>query len=207
MRAALAAALVLLAAPPAAGAATETVAIPGRYFDPARLTVAAGDTVVWRNHDAEQHTVIATGGSFASATLATHGSFAQRFDVPGGYPYMCTLHAFMTGWIEVAAAAAPSDLVSAPPVAVRLSGMRHRGRLRLTGRVRPAQPGAVLALELHFRDRFAWRQVAHRRLGRPSTARFAVRGDLRRRARLVLHARDGGRILATSRSLRPWTIG
>ena len=205
MRAALAAALALLAAPGPAAAATETVTIPGRYFDPPRLTVATGDTVVWRNDDIEEHTVVATAGAFASAALGTHGTLEHRFDAAGSYAYICTLHPFMRGRIEVLAAA-PGQLMDTPPLAVTLTGARRGRRLRLTGRVKPAQPGAVVALELYFRDRFAWRQVAHRRLGIRSLVRFSARGDLRRRARLVLHARDGGRVLARSRPLRPWAV-
>lgn len=205
MRAALAAALALLAAPAPAAAATGTVAIHGRYFDPPRLTVATGDTVVWHNDDIEQHTVVATGGTFFSAALGMHGTLEHRFDAAGSYAYICTLHPFMRGRIEVLAAA-PGPLIDTSRVAVTLTGARRSRRLLLTGRVKPAQPGAVVALELHFRDRFAWRQVAHRRLGPRSLVRFRARGDLRRRARLVLHPRDGGRVLATSRPLRPWTV-
>jgi hypothetical protein len=87
---------------------------------------------------------------------------------------------------------------------VTLDAARRGRRIELTARVTPPPPGAVLALQLHFRDRFAWRQVAHRRLG-AGEARFRLRGDLRRRARLVLYDRAGA-VIATSRALRPWTI-
>jgi plastocyanin len=131
MRGALAAAFTFRVAPAPAPATAETVKMPGRHFDPARLTVVAGDTVGWRNDDAEQHTVAAAaGGAFASPILATRGQLAHRFDTPGSHAYVCTLHPFMRGWL---------------------------------------------------------------------------RGDVRRRARLVLYDRAGA-VIATSRTLRPWTI-
>jgi plastocyanin len=192
MSAALVAALAL---------ATTPVDIPGRYFDPPRVTVAPGGTVVWRSHDGEPHTVVAAGGAFASGILTRHGEFAQRFDTPGSFPYVCSLHPFMRGTVEVAAAAAP---VPGAAAAVTLAGERHRHHVRLTGRVSPPRKGAVLALELHFRDRYAWRQVAHRRLGAAGAARFSLRGNIRRRARVVLY--EDGVAVATSRALRPWTL-
>jgi plastocyanin len=192
MSAALVAALAL---------ATTPVDIPGRYFDPPRVTVAPGDTVVWRSHDGEPHSVVAAGGAFASGVLARHDEFTYRFDVAGSFPYVCSLHPLMRGTVEVAAAPAPTP---GAPAAVTLGGERHRHRVRLTGRVSPPRPGAVLALELHFRDRYAWRQVAHRRLGAAGAARFSVRGNIRRHARVVLY--EGGQAVATSRALRPWTL-
>jgi plastocyanin len=184
MSAALVAALALAATP---------VEIPGRYFDPPRVTVAPGATVVWRSHDGEPHTVVAAGGAFASGILARHEEFAQRFDAPGSFPYVCSLHPFMRGTVEVEVAAAP------PPAAARLALTFSHGRF--VARVTPARPGATLALERHFRDRYAWRQVAHRRLGSSGVVRFRA-GNTRRRARVVLM--EDGTALATSRVLRPW---
>lgn len=31
----------------------------------------------------------------------SEGTFSYRFDEPGGYDYVCTLHPIMTGTIEV----------------------------------------------------------------------------------------------------------
>ncbi len=115
--------------------------------------------MVWRSHDGEPHTVVAPGGAFASPLLARHGEFAHRFDTTGSFPYVCSLHPFMRGSVEVRRRDAPA----APPAATKLE-LGARGS-HLVARVSPPRPGAVLALERHFRDRFAWRQVAHRRLG------------------------------------------
>ncbi len=186
MSAALVAALALAATP---------VDIPGRYFDPPRVTVAPGATVVWRSHDGESHTVIAPGGAFASPVLTRHGEFAHRFDTAGSFPYLCSLHPFMRGTVEVVAATAPA----VPLVRTGLELRAHGSHL--VARVSPPRPGAVLALERHFRDRYAWRQVAHRRLQAVGRVRFAI-GNARRRARVVLY--EDGAAVATSPVLRPW---
>ncbi len=185
MSAALVAALALAATP---------VDIPGRYFDPPRVTVAPGATVVWRSHDGEPHTVVAAG-AFASPVLARHGEFAHRFDTAGSFPYVCSLHPFMRGSVEVVAATAPA-------VPLHRTGLQLRAHgSQLVARVSPPRPGSVLALERHFRDRYAWRQVAHRRLKTAGRVRFAI-GNARRRARVVLY--EDGAAVATSPVLRPW---
>jgi plastocyanin len=204
MRVAVAAALAALLTAPAPAAA-ETVRMPGRHFEPALLTVAAGQTVVWRNDGVEQHTVVAAGGGFASPFIPPGAEFAHSFAAVGVQAYICTLHPFMRGSIVVTAGGPAPPPEAEPEAALALAGSRHGGRIELTARVTPPRPGALLALQLHFRERFAWRQVAHRRLGAGSAPRFVLRGDVRRRARLVLYDRAGA-VVATSRPLRPWRL-
>jgi plastocyanin len=76
-----------------------TVTIKDLAYTPATLTVAAGDTVTWVWRDgAIAHDV--KGDGFKSKVIA-EGSFGHRFDQPGTYKYVCTLHPNMTGTIEV----------------------------------------------------------------------------------------------------------
>jgi plastocyanin len=70
-------------------------------FAPTALTVAAGSTVTWTNRDDEPHTVVSDGGLFRSAALDTNESFSFRFDKPGTYRYLCTIHPRMVGTIVV----------------------------------------------------------------------------------------------------------
>jgi len=70
-------------------------------FAPTSLTVAAGSTVTWTNRDDEPHTVASEGGLFRSAALDTNESFSFRFDKPGTYHYLCTIHPRMVGTIVV----------------------------------------------------------------------------------------------------------
>jgi plastocyanin len=83
---------------PAAGA-NPTVAIANLAFSPEELTVPAGTTVTWVWDDgAIAHNVVGEGWG---SEVMTSGTFAHRFDEPGSYPYVCTLHPNMTGRIVV----------------------------------------------------------------------------------------------------------
>ena len=76
-----------------------TVTIQDLAFEPESLTVEAGDTVTWTWDDgAIEHDV--AGDGFRSEVMS-EGSFRHRFDEPGTYEYVCTLHPNMTGTIEV----------------------------------------------------------------------------------------------------------
>jgi plastocyanin len=113
-RAAIAGALAALALPAAARAETSTITMPGKYFDPPRSTIVAGDVALFRNRDLVTHDV-RIAGLFDSGPIARFTSWSQQIDQPGGYPFVCTLHAFMSGNIEVVAAtlAAAPDRVLA----------------------------------------------------------------------------------------------
>jgi plastocyanin len=65
------------------------------------LDVIAGDTVTWVNDSVRPHDIVAADFSFDSGRLATGAEFARRFDDPGAVPYLCSLHPFMTGEIDV----------------------------------------------------------------------------------------------------------
>ncbi|HWB43786.1 MAG TPA: cupredoxin family copper-binding protein [Gemmatimonadales bacterium] len=93
-------------APPAGapGPATrDTVVAEVRdfMFRPARLTVAAGTTVVWTNAGQMVHTVTAADGSFDSGPIETGRRMPLAFTRPGTFPFHCTPHPFMRGEIVV----------------------------------------------------------------------------------------------------------
>jgi plastocyanin len=126
------AAAAALAAPAAAQADSETISMPGKFFDPTRSTVVAGDVVTWRNADFVTHDVRVAAGLYDSGPILRSGSWTQGFDQPGEYPFRCTLHAFMTGNLSVVAATLET------PKGPVLEG----GPLRLTGRA-PAGTAAL----------------------------------------------------------------
>lgn len=96
-------------------------------FLPDSYEISVGDTVVWKNTSAADHTVtayedaipdaaayFASGGFESEAAarqawrdrrgrLGTRATFEHTFDVPGTYPYFCIPHegAAMTGEIVV----------------------------------------------------------------------------------------------------------
>jgi plastocyanin len=75
------------------------VVIEDLAFAPETLTVEVGDTITWVWRDGSiKHDV--SGDDFASE-VTSEGTFRHRFDNPGTYDYVCTLHPNMTGTIEV----------------------------------------------------------------------------------------------------------
>jgi plastocyanin len=96
-------ALVLaLLFPASAAAESATVTMPGKTFSPARVTIVAGDSVLWRNGDLAAHDV--KGGDFTSGPLASSSFFTHAFAAVGPQPFVCSIHPFMTGEVDVVAA-------------------------------------------------------------------------------------------------------
>lgn len=91
--------LVLLAAAPAF--ADATVTIKNFDYSPMDVTIKAGETVTWKNLDGEPHTVVSTDGAFRSKALDENDSFSFKFDKPGTYKYICSIHPQMKATITV----------------------------------------------------------------------------------------------------------
>ncbi|MDC2956832.1 plastocyanin/azurin family copper-binding protein [Streptomyces gilvifuscus] len=102
----LTAALTFLPAP-AAQAAGHQIVMSGYAFGPRSLTIMAGDTVTWVNHDTAPHDVKTVSGpaSFHSPMLNKGGTWSYAFTTAGTYGYICTVHPGMTAQIVVRAAA------------------------------------------------------------------------------------------------------
>ena len=98
-------AMVLLVAATASRAADTEVKIDNFTYNPQTITVKAGTTVVWTNHDDIPHTVTSKTGAFKSKALDTDDKFSFTFTTPGSYDYFCALHPHMTGSIVVEASA------------------------------------------------------------------------------------------------------
>jgi plastocyanin len=80
---------------------THTVAIDAVQFAPDKLTVHAGDTVVWVNKDPFPHTVTSKDGGFDSHEIAPGKSWSYRPRKAGAFPYACTLHPTMKATLRV----------------------------------------------------------------------------------------------------------
>ena len=94
---------------------TSTVVIPtGNAYEqestsyiPEHLTVFRGTDVTWVNHDSVAHTVQSQDGKgnvislFNSDVLQPGHEFSYKFDSPGDYNYLCTLHPWRTGTVTV----------------------------------------------------------------------------------------------------------
>jgi amicyanin len=88
----------------AARAAETEVKIDNFTFNPKQVTVKAGDTVTWVNHDDIPHTVTSKTLVFRSKALDSDDRFSFTFTAPGSFDYFCSLHPMMTGTIVVEAA-------------------------------------------------------------------------------------------------------
>jgi plastocyanin len=84
-------------------AETREVEIDNYSFSPGDLTVPAGTTVTWINHDETPHTVASAEDprAFRSGGLDTDDKFSFTFTKPGTYTYLCTVHPYMTGKVLV----------------------------------------------------------------------------------------------------------
>jgi plastocyanin len=79
-----------------------TIVIDKFTYQPASLTVAPGTQITVMNRDSAAHTVTGNDESFDSGTIAG----GQRGEItapskPGSYPYICTVHPYMTGMLIV----------------------------------------------------------------------------------------------------------
>jgi plastocyanin len=83
------------------------VQMDGEEYEPAKVTITAGQTVKWKNNTGDPHTVTVVPDKallpadvalppkaqpFDSGTIPAGMTFAHTFTVPGTYRYYCTLH-------------------------------------------------------------------------------------------------------------------
>jgi plastocyanin len=71
-------------------ATTEVEMVKSYRFDPKVIEIKAGDTVHWTNEDNFTHTVEVDGQE--DHKVGKGESFSIKFDEPGTYQYVCTLH-------------------------------------------------------------------------------------------------------------------
>jgi plastocyanin len=84
------------------GGGGANVTMEGIAFNPAEITIKAGDTVTWTNEDSAGHDV--TGDAFKSGAAGGIGNgdtFEHTFDEAGTFDYVCTVHPGMEGTVKV----------------------------------------------------------------------------------------------------------
>jgi plastocyanin len=81
-------------------AKTHTITIEATSFIPDRLTVAAGDTVVWVNKDPFPHTAT-SAGEFDSGGIDPEKSWKFAAAKKGSFDYICTFHPTMKARLTV----------------------------------------------------------------------------------------------------------
>jgi plastocyanin len=82
---------------------TVDVGIASFAFEPASVTVRAGDQLRFANKDAQPHTATsdAPGVFDTSAIAPTDTSSVVTISTPGTYPYHCSFHPFMKATLTV----------------------------------------------------------------------------------------------------------
>jgi plastocyanin len=133
----LAAALAL--ASPAA-AATKVVSIKRTAFQPATVSIVAGDSIRWRNDDTRDHQVVSTTGAFASPVLRPGRTYTFRFDVAGTYRYRDALNPSITGTVRVAGAPPALTLGTSQPQ------ITYGEKVTLSGQVNSKKAGESVQL-------------------------------------------------------------
>lgn len=93
-------ALAILPLACADGARTHVVDVRGFVFLPGTLEIAAGDTLLFVNHDMVPHTATSADASWDTGPLATGDSARVVPDSTGGY--FCAFHPNMTARVTVA---------------------------------------------------------------------------------------------------------
>jgi plastocyanin len=71
---------------------TVYVSMKAAQFNPERISVPVGTTIVWTNDESIPHTVTAGDESWDSGVLQEGASYTLTFDTPGNYCYYCVLH-------------------------------------------------------------------------------------------------------------------
>ena len=97
--AALAAGLLATTALGSSSRALTSVSAQDNFFDPAKVTIGAGEKVKWTNGGSTDHTVKFKGEK--NKIIAPGETTDKKFKQTGRFPYRCTLHAGMDGKVVV----------------------------------------------------------------------------------------------------------
>ncbi|MEW6475786.1 MAG: cupredoxin domain-containing protein [Actinomycetota bacterium] len=81
------------------------VTIVNFQFQPKSLTVRAGTAVKWTNEDTAVHSIKDTSAlnTPVSADMGKGETFSITYGQPGSYSYICGIHQYMTGTVQVVA--------------------------------------------------------------------------------------------------------
>ena|ERR1700722_9834746 len=85
-------------------ATSDSIVIKNFAFSPASLTVSPGAVVTVRNEDSVTHTLTDKADSKLFNTGPVSPGQTKTFtapDKPGSYPFLCTIHQYMTGTLVV----------------------------------------------------------------------------------------------------------
>jgi plastocyanin len=95
---------------------SSAIRIANFSFNPAALTVTAGQAVAWTNADSVAHTTTSDIGAWNSGAIQPGQSFSQTFNTAGTFTYHCMIHPNMMGSITVLASTLSSTTTAVTPV-------------------------------------------------------------------------------------------
>jgi plastocyanin len=147
-------AVLALTLPANALAATKTVNIYGAVFEPARVTVEAGDTVKWVNRDNAQHQIVANNGTFASPVLNPGRTYGHTFKGAGTFGYKDVMGKLKHGTVVVRGAPASVTLGAGAPIVV------YGSQTTLTGAVSNGEAGETVTISEQPAGQTATKQLA-----------------------------------------------
>lgn len=84
---------------PAQNEHTHVIEISKMQFNPAELTIPAGDTVLWINNDLTNHCITEVNKAWTSGSLEPTKSFKKL--ITKNTDYFCAIHVVMKGKIMV----------------------------------------------------------------------------------------------------------
>jgi plastocyanin len=100
-------------------AATTNITVGDNFFSPNNVTINVNDTVqwVWSMSEVNPHSTTSTSApSLWDSGVATEPfMFSHTFPSAGDFPFVCTVHPFMTGRVTVNAANAPPTVAITAP--------------------------------------------------------------------------------------------
>lgn len=183
------------ASPPVGTSATANVQIGDFFFRPAYTRIEPGDTVTWTMLAGSPHTAASTSGApvpFNSGELLPGQGYSFTFATAGRYPYLCDLHPFMRGVVQVG-----PDTVD--PVIRRLKANPGARKVRVSFRISEAsrvssklastkKPGRVL------------RRLKPRKFENAGSFLLAIEGFAAGRYRVVVSAKDPEGNVGTART-------
>ena len=94
----------------AASSSASVAATTESAFTPREVDVGTGGTVTWTFGSLAHNVTFRSAGAPASIPAATNASVSRTFNTPGTFNYDCTLHAGMTGVVNVRSTAFTASL-------------------------------------------------------------------------------------------------
>ena len=87
--------------PPPLPPVAATVGINSSSFEPASVTIKAGETLGWQNASDRDHQIVADDKQFKSGTIKPGKTWSFTFQTAGTFRYHCALHPRAKGTVKV----------------------------------------------------------------------------------------------------------